>query len=550
MSQQKIRVQDVVEQWLGAWWQWLSPMQSLLQGPIFNAYLEDAHEAYRKALTYWGERPELLRERMSDWAVGFTEVFGRLDTDHCEDLELLANIQAAQKTTAANLLVLISQTEVLNDHEISLLQFTLRQMMAVANPQNSICSNPKILQKVIETEGQSLIAGAQKYRQDAEASTFGLRVQRSDAGSGPIGKTIATTRGAVIFQNELMQLIHYEAAREQQSSVPLLLVPSCISRFYILDLLPENSFVRWLCEQGHDVYMISWINPNQTLKHAGLDDYIGKGCLAAIDVVIRFTRVERINMLGYCMGGLIASIAAGTGQGKDKIVSLTLLATLLDYRSPGELGIFVSPRMLKALKREIEAEGLLKAEILSLIFTLLREEKALWSPIRKRYFLGESLSFDALAHWGQDGVQLPCRMALDYLGLFYRKNCLSTNGRYHFGDESVSLAASRSAKYVLACERDHIAPAGAVMDGSELLGGDIRRVIASGGHAGGVINHPLAKRGKYQVNGSNIGHTGGSWWNDWRQWVAAYRGDKVEARPCATGDFPAIEPAPGKFVCS
>lgn len=554
------QIQDVVEQWLGAWWKSAAPVHNIVQSPVFAAYLQDSRDVFLKAQSYWQEHPDDFQARISDCALQFQHLFSNMDVDLLENAELITGILDAQKLIAKNLVQIISDTQGLTERESSLLRFNLRQLMAFADPRNSVCANPDMLQTLFKTQGQSLLSGSQQYRHDMEESSFGLNIQRSELGGNCFGKSFACSPGSVIFQNELMQIIHYRARTDKQHRTPLLIVPPCINRFYVLDLLPENSFVRWLGEQQHDVYMISWINPDARLATTTFDDYIDKGCLEAIRVVADFAEVERINLMGYCIGGLMAAIASSTQQGRSRVASLSLLATLLDYSSPGELGVFISPAIMDALRQDTTAKGVLESESMSLAFCLLREEQLLWKYVRKKYYLGKPVSFDALMHWGQDATNLAGQMAIDYLENFYQNNCLLDEVSYQYGSESVSLINNGLPKYMLACDSDHIAPAASVMSSAKLMGGDIRLVTGQGGHVQGVINHPFENRGgfiardltgadvKTDESSSKRSNLKGSWWKDWNKWVKPYTGSKIEPRPTASGRYPQIETAPGSYA--
>lgn len=561
MNQQKNQSIDLPERWLEAWLQWTAPIQSLGYSPIFTAYLQDSQDAYSKAMAHWAghfgeqklsDNPEssgVLSSIASGWATEFEKLFLEVDIDSLDSSELASHILKTQKFVSNKVSELISGTPTLSASEARLLRFNLRQLMAYADPRNSVFSNPDVFQGMLDSSGQTLASGIERYRRDAEQSNFALQIRRSSSDQTALGESIAVSKGSILFENTLMQLIHYQSSQDAGFDIPILIVPPCINRFYVLDLLPEGSLVRWLLEQGHDVYMISWVNPDTGLSNVGFDDYIETGCLAAMDVVQDFAKVEKINVLGYCIGGLMAAIAAATEQGRSGIASLTLLTTLLDYSEPGELGVFTSQAMIDVIEIEVAGSGILSSEVMSMAFTLLREEQLFWRYLRQNYLMGEALPFDALMHWGQDATNLPAKMAVDYLRQFYQRNCLRTDGCYQYLGEPIFLLESQMPKYLLACQTDHIAPADSVLAGAELLGGDLRSVLASGGHVQGVLNHPLNERGSYQVHGETQ-EKSGSWWVDWQRWLATHSGDKVKSRPCESETYPAMDQAPGKFVRS
>ena len=551
MSQSNNQIHTALESWLTAWCKLVSPLQELMLKTSFNAYLLDSKDALHKTLSYWQEKPEHLRAKLSGCAQALQVSMNVETVEGVNQEQLIAKIHETRDIVNSVLTELISETEILTEREIILLRFNLRQLMAFVSPENSICANPDVLKRAFETRGRSLLAGSRQCQQDAENSQLGLCIQRTNARQNQLGQSFAASSGAVIFQNKLMQLIHYSSPLEKQRKTPLLIVPPCINRFYVLDLVPEKSFVQWLCRQGQDVYMVSWVNPDNKLADIGFDYYVQDGCLRAMEVVRDFAQVDQINLMGYCIGGLLASIAASTNKGRKLTGSLTLLATLLDYQSPGELGVFISPRIMDALREEIEQQGILPAESMSLVFTFLREEQLFWRSIRKHYFLGEPPSWDALTFWGQDATNLAGKMLLEYLVNFYMNNCLSEPGFYFYANEQVSLSNSDVPKYVLACQSDHIAPATSVLNGVKLLNGEIRQVIASGGHVRGVINHPSENRGSFTINNNdkkNNAPVPGSWWYDWQQWVETLSQEMMDARPCSSQGYPEIEAAPGSFV--
>lgn len=558
MNHKLNQVQDTLEQWFGIWLKLTLPIRTVTTSAFFHAYLQDSQESYNKAMKYWSEKPEDLQSKVLEWNAEFQSIFPGLTNKNVDQLDnsaLLENILEIQKVITEKVSTLIDETEILDSRESMLLKFNLRQLMAFTDPRNSFFLNPETIQKGFDIQGTSFFPGFNDYLQNENSNSIDLQVERTNTDENPAGEklgvSIAATKGAVIFENELIQLIHYEAHQESQNEIPILIVPSCINKFYVLDLLPENSLVHWLCEQGHDVYMLSWVNPDSNLAGIGFDDYI-ESCLVAIDVVSDFVGVERINILGYCIGGLIASIAAASRRGQKRTNSLTLIATMLDYPFSGELGIFTSPRILDLINQEASAKGILKSEFISLLFTLMREDKLFWRYIRQHYYLGEDMSEDSFVTWCKDGTSLPARMVSEYLGFFYEKNGLYNDKYYQFSGESVSLFRCTAQKYILACEADHMAPAKSVLNDTKLLAGNLRAVVASGDHFAGVVNHPAENRGSFKLvsldTDSCEQECKGSWWVDWQQWLSSLSGEKVMARSCSNEKYPAIELAPGKFV--
>jgi len=538
---------DPAEHWLGLWSKLSSPINSLAQSPIYMALLQESNEAVQLAFNYWSQNESQYADLTGQFSRQVAELLSEQDLENADISAFQRQIFELQEVLSNQLSTLIDDTEPLTSRQKKLLHFSLRQIRAMLDPKNAFFGNPTLVASSVETQGELLLNASQNYLKDLSNSQFGLQIQRASEQGARLGEDIATTPGEVVYQNDLMQLIHYQSTTPKQRQLPLLITPPCINRFYIFDLLPDQSMVRWLLDQGQDVYIISWINPGADLSDIGFEDYVRKGCLQAADIALEISGTEQVNLVGYCIGGLIASIAAASKHGQERIASLSLFATLLDYSEPGELGVFTSPVMLEAIIAKAFEDRVLSADMLSTAFTSLREEQLFWRYFRRRYLRGEQPEPDALMYWGQDTTQLPAKMAAEYLKKFYGDNQLATGDDFLLGEEKIDLKNSVCQKYVLAGDRDHIVPFQSALDSLSLLGGGIRMVQSSGGHVRAVFTHPDQGRGQYKAIGDSD-LTTGSWWQDWNSWLEQLSGRWVKGKICASAQYPGIETAPGTYV--
>jgi polyhydroxyalkanoate synthase len=364
----------------------------------------------------------------------------------------------------------------------------------------------------------------------------------------------------VIFQNELIQLIQYAPATEEVYERPLLIVPPWINKYYILDLVPEKSFVKWAVAQGFTVFLVSWVNPDARLAQKTFEDYMHEGILAAIDAVIRQTGSPKINALGYCVGGtlLAATLAYMAAKGDDRVMSASFLAAQVDFSEAGDLLVFIDDTQLKALEEMMAEQGYLDGSRMAAVFNMLRPRDLIWPYVINNYLLGKKpFPFDLL-FWNADSTRLPAANHAFYLREFYHLNRLA-KGEMQLGGVRLDLSRVKIPVYELFTKEDHIAPALSVFRGSKLFGGPVRLTMAGSGHIAGVVNPPDRQKYQFWSNGpaanlqewmATAKETAGSWWPDWASWLAAYSGPKVQAPDPSGGPLWAIEDAPGSYVKS
>ena len=455
---------------------------------------------------------------------------------------------------------LTRNTEGVDDKTRKKALFYLNQMLAALSPSNFALTNPEVIRTTLATNAENLVQGMTQFVHDLGQSKDLLRISQTDLSAFEIGRNLAVTPGKVVFQNDLIQLIQYSPATEEVYERPLLVVPPWINKYYILDLVPEKSFVKWAVEQGFTVFLVSWVNPDARLAQKTFEDYMHEGILAAVDAVIRQTGSPQINALGYCVGGtlLACTLAYMAAKGDERVASASFLAAQVDFSEAGDLLVFIDDTQLKALEEMMAEHGYLDGSRMAAVFNMLRPRDLIWPYVINNYLLGKKpFPFDLL-FWNADSTRLPAANHAFYLREFYHLNRLG-KGEMQLGGVRLDLSRMTMPIYELFTKEDHIAPAASVYRGSKLFGGPVRHVMAGSGHIAGVVNPPAKK--KYQFwSGGTTGsladwmatakETAGSWWPDWASWLAAYSGPKIPARDPSAGPLKPIEDAPGSFVKS
>ncbi len=454
---------------------------------------------------------------------------------------------------------LVSRADELESHERHKAQFYLRQVTAALAPSNFIGTNPELIRATLAESGENLARGLKMLAEDIEAGKGNLRIRQSDARAFKLGVNMATTPGKVIFRNELIELIQYAPTTGEVYKRPLLIVPPWINKFYILDLNPEKSFIRWAVSQGLTVFVISWVNPDT--RHADRDfaAYMHEGVLTALDCIEQATGEREVAAIGYCVGGTLLAATLGylAAIGDKRIDSATLFTAMVDFTEPGDLRVFVDAAQLKATEERMVDRGYLEGSAMASAFNMLRPNDLIWSYYVNNYLKGkEPMPFDLLV-WNSDSTRMPAANHTFYLRHCYLQNDLS-NGRMVLSGKTIDLEKVTIPIYELASREDHIAPARGVFRGAKCFGGPVRFVLAGSGHIAGVVNP--AEKPKYQfwtggpVEGdldswlAKARETPGSWWPDWIQWIAAQAPEKVPPRTPGEGKLKAICDAPGEYV--
>ena len=457
----------------------------------------------------------------------------------------------------------VGRAEGLDEKTAQKVDFYARQFIDAMSPSNFVLTNPEVLRKTAETGGENLLRGLNNLLADLERGHGKLAIKMTDMDAFRPGENIAISPGKVVFQNDLMQLIQYSPSTEQVLKRPLLILPPWINKFYILDLRPKNSFVRWAVSQGHTVFMVSWVNPDETMADKGFEDYMTEGALAALDAIEQATGERDANVIGYCLGGtlLACTLAWMQRHHDDRIKTATFFVAMTDFAEAGELSVFIDEEQLASLEEKMQRKGVLEGAEMAHTFNMLRANDLIWSFVVNNYLLGnEPFQFDLL-YWNSDSTRMPARMHSYYLRNMYHANKLAA-GELELAGERLDLGAVQTPAYFISTREDHIAPWRSTYRGTQLLGsrvdGAVRFVLAASGHIAGVVNPPDSGKYSHWVNNAlpptpeawlaGAQELAGSWWPDWQRWVAAHAPETVPARQPGDAALAAIEDAPGSYV--
>jgi len=440
------------------------------------------------------------------------------------------------------------------------LDFLTRQFIDAMAPTNFVASNPEVLRATVESKGANLLRGMQNLARDLAAGRGRLRISMVDESRFEVGRNIATTPGKVVYENDLMQLIQYSPSTDKVYQTPLVIFRPWINKFYILDLAPHNSFIRWAVSKGYTVFVVSWVNPDAKLAHKTFEDYLNQGIFDALQAIEAATGEREVNAIGYCIGGTLLACALSqmAQTDDDRIRSATFFTTQVDFSEAGELTVFTDEYQIKSLERTMKKRGYLDASEMATTFNLLRANDLIWSFVVNNYLLGRSPAAFDLLYWNNDSTRMPLAMHSFYLREMYLHNRLAQPGGITLNGFPVDLGKVRIPIFLQSSKEDHIAPYPSVYKATKLYSGPITFMLAGSGHIAGVINPPQANKYYYCTNSdvpadvedwieSSERHEG-SWWPYWHQWLYRRSGRKVAARVPGSGKLPAIEDAPGRYV--
>jgi len=438
--------------------------------------------------------------------------------------------------------------------------FFMKMLTDAFSPSNFLISNPEALRAIAESNGESLVKGMENFAADLERGAGQLSISQTDTAPFKVGENVATAPGKVVYQNELIQLLQFSPTTEQVHEIPLLIFPPWINKFYILDLRPENSMIRWLTGQGFTVFVTSWVNPDQSLSTRTFEDYMVEGIYAASQAVMVQCGVEQVNTVGYCIGGTLLSCALAymAAKGEKRIASATFFAAQQDFSEAGDLLLFTDDAWIDDVEKQMDAEGgVLSGKAMADTFNALRANDLIWSFFVNNYLIGkEPKPFDLL-FWNGDQTRMPKTLHLFYLREFYKENKLAL-GKLVLGGETLDLAKVKIPIYIQSSKEDHIAPFRSVYKGGKLFGGPVTFMMSGSGHIAGVINAPVARKYQHWTNDAlpatveewiaGATEHPGSWWENWAAWLARRSGGMVPARDPAKGPLKPLEDAPGSFV--
>ena len=448
----------------------------------------------------------------------------------------------------------------LSDHEKSRVSFFAQQIVDMFAPTNFLATNPEALSRAVETDGASLVQGLENLVHDIEANEGDLLVSLADETAFKIGENIAATEGSVVFRNRMFELIQYKPTTEKVNATPLVIFPPWINKFYVMDLKPQNSLIKWLVDQGHTLFVVSWINPDETYADVGIDTYVDEGYLTAFEHIKKITGEKQVNAVGYCIAGTTLSLVLALlkKRGDTSVKAATFFTMLSDFDDPGEMGVFLEDDFVDGIERQVAEKGYLHSFFMSRTFSYLRANDLVYGPAIRSYMLGEAPPAFDLLYWNGDSTNLPGRFVVEYLRNLCQQNKLA-KGEMELLGETLSLTDIDVPICAIACETDHIAAwrgsyAGITQFGSK----DKTFIVSESGHVAGIINPPSKKKYGHYTNTDMTGtqdawwagatFNEGSWWPRWDAWLSGKSAKKVPARTLGSEEFPILAPAPGTYV--
>ncbi|MCA8889689.1 MAG: class I poly(R)-hydroxyalkanoic acid synthase [Parvularculaceae bacterium] len=538
---------------------------------MLNALSADPGTVMQRQFNLWGDYAKLMAtmsRRMSGEKIkpAIDPEPGDRRFAHAAWTEnpMLDFVKQAYLTYAKWLKSTVSQLDGMDEHDKKKAEFFTQQFIDALSPTNFPVFNPEVVEATIESKGENLLKGMRNLLEDIDRGHGSLSIRQADLDHFKLGENIATTPGKVVFQNEIMQVIQYDPVTEKVAKRPLLIFPPWINKFYILDLQPANSFIRWAVEQGRSVFVVSWVNPGPELKSKTFEDYIKQGCFEALDAVRMATGEEDVDAIGYCIGGTMLSTALAlmARRNDTRIKSATFFTAQADFKESGDLLLFVDDAQLDAIEKQMDdAGGVLEGRAMATTFNMLRSNDLIWSFVIDNYMKGKDPAKFDLLFWNSDATRMPKNVHLFYLREFYQHNRLA-KGEMVIDGEKLDLSEVNIPIFMQAGETDHIAPHNSVYRTARLYASKDNRnvtyMLAGSGHIAGVVNHPLKHKYHHSVNdalpstldewkNAATRHPG-SWWPYWIEWLNSISPDTVPARWPGDGDLPAIEAAPGSYV--
>ncbi|KZX70029.1 class I poly(R)-hydroxyalkanoic acid synthase [Vibrio sp. HI00D65] len=555
---------NLISQYGQAWMDNLGqPTQSTLmktQSEDFTKWVgsmtQNPTNMVEQQMNWWAQQVNLLNDCILGTQEQTKETDRRFRDPSWNETPLYRYIKESYKLACDNIQQSVENENGLDDESKARLSFFTRQYLNAMSPSNFVSTNPEILKLTMESKGENLIQGMKQFRQDLEQSADILNIRMTDKNQFNLGENIASTPGKIVFQNEMFELIQYKPTTEQVYKRPTLIVPPFVNKYYIMDVNPETSYVKWLVSQGHTVFMISWVNPNAQMREVDFGNYVTQGVLPALDAIENATGEREVNGIGYCIGGttLVTAMAYLSGKRrKQRIKSVTLLTTILDFKKPGELGVFINDPIISSIEAQNNQRGYMDGRQMAVSFSLLRENSLYWNYYISNYLKGESpMAFDLL-YWNCDNTNVTAATHNQLLRQCYLENRLA-KGELVIDGVAIDLGKVKSPAYFLSAIDDHIALWDGNFEGTKLLGGDNKFVLTESGHIAGPMNHADSNKYGFWTNDDNVHAPSqwlasadkhhGSWWSHWQNWVDERNfSEMIEARELE-GELD----APGEYV--
>ena len=541
---------------------------------LTDAYTQWLHEAARDplhlmgaGLNYWQDSLKLYQQSVSRmFGIKFEPVIEpepddrRFLDDAWIDNPLYDFIKQSYLLTARWMRETVNNSGDLDRNIAKKVNFFTERYLDAMSPTNFAATNPAVVEKTLETKGANLVMGLKNLLQDLERGNGQLRTRMTDEQAFEVGVNVGTTPGKIVFQNRMMQLIQYSPATEKVFKRPLMVVPPWINKYYIMDLQPANSLLKWLIDQGHTVFVISWVNPDASYRDTPFDAYLLEGTIQALDAIQLATGEHKVNALGYCLGGTLLAMTLGylTARDDNRIKTGTFLTTMLDFAEPGDLGVFVDEQQVSKLNEQMLEKGYLDGSSMATTFNLLRANDLIWSFFINNYLLGNDPKPFDLLYWNSDSTRMPANMHNWYLDNLYIKNLLKEPGGISLADTPIDLSKVDKPVCFVSTVDDHIAPWASTYAGTRLFSGPVKFILGGSGHIAGIINPPINKKYGYRVTDSPPADPekwaeqaevhAGSWWPEWAGWIKKRAGARVEARIPGSGGLKVLEDAPGSYV--
>lgn len=527
--------------------------------------LSDPEKLSNSATQFWEEQLNLWEK----WINSDPTVVKKPDIEKVDsrfrsklwDTWLFDYVRNAYLLTAEHLQKTVNDIDSLDERTARKVKFFTKQYVDAMSPTNFAALNPDVLKATVDSNGGNLLSGLNNLLDDLKKGKGELAIKMVDPNAFELGKDVATTDGKVVYQNELMQLIQYQPTTKSVLETPLLIIPPWINKYYILDLTPRNSFIKWAIDQGHTVFVISWVNPDARHAHKTFDDYLVEGPLAALDVIDKRCKTNTTNLVGYCLGGTLTAVLLGwlkSNKQEKRVNSTTFFTSMIDFNEPGELGVFVDPEGVDALEKRMASKGYLEASEMASTFNMLRSNDLIWSFVVNNYLLGKDpVPFDLL-FWNSDATRMPAKMHSYYLRNMYIHNKLREPKGLTIAGRSIDLSTVTTPCYFISAKDDHIAPWKSTFAGAKLFGGKVRFVLGGSGHIAGIVNPPVANKYCFWANDEltheaeswlqNADRFDGSWWSDWSVWISSQGSRTVNARKIRNNRTNPFEDAPGSYA--
>jgi polyhydroxyalkanoate synthase len=560
---------------------WVGPREKGEAGGDLQESLAELTATLGKVSEYWLSDPQralhaqtaLFSRYMDLWSASIRRMAGeavddvakpepgdrRFNDREWQENQFFNFLRQAYLITSGWVAELVEKTEGLDEHTKHKAVFYAQQVINSMSPSNFPATNPEVLRETFKTDGENLVRGMRMLAEDLERGNGELRLRQADNTAFKVGRDVANTPGKVIHQNDVCQVIQYDASTKTVLKRPLVIVPPWINKFYILDLNPQKSFIKWCVDQGHTVFVVSWVNPDERQAGKSFEHYAREGIIETLDVVEDVTGEKEFNLIGYCVGGtlLAVTLALMASVGDKRAASATFFTTQVDFTHAGDLKVFVDEEQIERVERSMAEKGYLEGARMANAFNLLRSRDLIWPYVVDNYMKGKNpLPFDLL-YWNSDSTRMPAANHSFYLRNCYLENRL-TKGTMELGGRTLDLSDVTIPIYNLATREDHIAPARSAYLGSQYFGGKVTFVLTGSGHIAGVVNPPNAKKYQYWTGGKPVGELEdwikaaqehpGSWWPHWHQWITSLDAETVPARKIGSKRHKPKEDAPGSYV--